>query len=615
MINMLKLPSLTLVTQQARRTLARFPLALVSAFIGTASAMLLIERGYSGENSQFLNNLLMTAALGLPLFITLAIFSEKRNLSRTLQVAIQATGVMLLAVYFTTLPEDVFSAPSYHLTRFFLLNIGLHLGVAFIPYLSKGEVNGFWQYNKTLFLRFLTAGLYSAVLYIGLVIALQALEHLFGVTIKEVRYGQLWVLITGVFNTWFFLAGVPENLAALDQETTYPRGLKVFTQFILIPLVLVYIIILYAYEFKIILAQDWPRGWVANLVLGFSVTGILAILLVHPLRNQEKHTWIATFAKWYYAALIPLIIMLLLAIWRRIIDYSFTENRYFVLILAIWLAITVIYFLFSRAKNIKFIPLTLCLLAFLASGGPWGAFQISERSQVNRLKEFLLKNDILVEGKVRKISHDISFNDQKEICMIITYLHRNYGTGAIQGWFDEDLQSLGMEEADSSSRHLVENHLPAAIVGLMGLSYVNQWEYEETSYFQFSGKAGEAVDINEYDYFIGSLYIGIGDSVKTVTIPPDTFVFTLNRNALTIANRAENDTAKTMRILISPLIQTLFEKYGASRNYDQIPAPEMSLEQTGYPAKVKIYITNISWKKQAEEINIEFIQMNLFITW
>jgi hypothetical protein len=232
----MKLPSLKHLFHYAFRTLQRFPFALLSAGVGTIGALILIDRS-GGSRDGVLHNLLVTAALGLPLFTILPILAEKWGWRQPKNFLLQIGGALLLAAYFISLSPDVFSSPYLHLLRFFLQNIALHAFVAIAPYTGKEDLTGFWQYNKSLFLRFLTAVLYSGVLYVGLVIALLAVEHLFDLDIDGKRYGQLWVLIAGMFNTWFFLAGVPENLAALNQETHYPKGLKIFTQYVLIPLV------------------------------------------------------------------------------------------------------------------------------------------------------------------------------------------------------------------------------------------------------------------------------------------------------------------------------------------------------------------------------------------
>ncbi len=586
---------------------------LISAVIATVAAILTIDPAYGDETEmrRSLENLLLTGALGLPLFTAIAVFCEKQKLSQKTAIIVNLTGAFLLILYFITLPPDVFSPPRHHAIRFFLLNIGLHLLAAFAPFLKTGEENGFWQFNKTLFLRFLTAALYSGVLYIGLVIALQAVEHLFGVDVKDERYGQLWFLLAGVFNTWFFLSGIPEDLDSLEQKTGYPKGLKVFTQFILLPLVFIYLAILYAYEAKIILEQNWPRGWVANLVLGFSVTGILAILLVHPIRNQEKNKWIATFAKWYYVALIPLVIMLVLAIWRRISDYGITENRYFVLILALWLSVTVLYFLISKSKTIKFIPITLCLLAFLASGGPWGAFQISKWSQFSRLENYLAKTGILVNDKIQKTSQELDFEDQKEISAIVTYLYHNYGVNVLQPLFEEDLQ-LVANEKDDSTQVYVQHRTPAAIVQLMGISYIEKWQQQAATHFDFVSNRESTINIQGYDHFTRSIFLSYTDTVKTVSIAGETLTLSFNQITGIIDIENKRFPGNLIRLSITEMINELHNKYGQSQPSLQIPGKEMILEQANATMKIKLHFINIYVEKTPERFDIKNINIELF---
>jgi predicted Na+-dependent transporter len=65
-----------------------------------------------------------------------------------------------------------------------------------------------------------------------------------------------------IFNTWFFLAGIPLDLEEIDKEVKYEKVIKLFAQFVLIPVTSIYLLILYAYEIKILFDWELPNGWV-----------------------------------------------------------------------------------------------------------------------------------------------------------------------------------------------------------------------------------------------------------------------------------------------------------------------------------------------------------------
>src|SRR5690606_5217766 len=125
--------------------------------------------------------------------------------------------------------------------RLFIIGLGLHLVSAYAPFFNRRVEHKFWQFNERLFIRILTAGLYTFVIYGGVAMALVAADKLFNLSLNANLYLYLWLFMIGIFNTWFFLAGVPANYEALESDKHYPKGLKVFTQYVLLPLVAVYL--------------------------------------------------------------------------------------------------------------------------------------------------------------------------------------------------------------------------------------------------------------------------------------------------------------------------------------------------------------------------------------
>ncbi len=427
----MKLPSVNFLLRSMSETVMRFPFVLLSAIIGTAAAMILVNRPGNSNWEFTLTRLLMVSSLGVPLFFAIHMLCEKIKPVPLFRLLSFAIGLTVLVQFYFSVYDFMHIEKQEILYRYFFWNASLHLLVAFSAFFLYEEINGFWQYNKVLFLRFLTAGLYSAVLFLGLAGAILAVQTLFNFNFEPEVYARLWIVIAGIFNTTFFLGGIPKPIEKLNADTDYPKGLKIFTQYVLISLVSIYLIILYAYCAKILVEMSLPKGWVANLILGFSVSGIFSLLLIYPIRELEENKWIKVFSRLYYFSLLPLVVLLFVAIGFRISEYGVTVERYIVAMLGVWLAVVTIYFIFSKQKNIILIPLTLSLFFMGSLIGPWGMFQMSERSQLKRLQALLQNNHAFANGKIVPFSNQdvakMKVRDINQINSVIEYIGRNHG--------------------------------------------------------------------------------------------------------------------------------------------------------------------------------------------
>lgn len=504
----MKLPSIEYLFSQTRSTIRRFPATSLITIIGTFLGISLLEAHSSDR--EWLARIFLACMLGLSLSIAATLHAERwtdtdndgageQNGIRFW--AVQIVILLLVGLYAWGLFKVDFDRSPLPLMRWGLLTVAGHFAVAVAPYIGRGSLSGFWQYNATLFIRICTAVVYSAVLYAGLAVALASLDALFDIRISGDSYGKLFVLIAGLFNTFFFISGIPRNFVHLEQTDEYPLGLKIFTQYVLIPLVSLYLLILYAYTFKILLAWQLPNGWVSWLILGFSVTGILALLLVYPVRNKDGNAWIPVFSKLYYLALLPLVGLLFIAIGRRLFDYGFTEPRYWVFLLACWLAAISLYFNFSKQPNIKLLPLTLCLLLLFAAWGPWGGFAVSRRSQQARLGQMLAKNDLLDEqGKVRTTAKKVlPEQEQIEIRGVMDYLSRMHGDESLQLFFAENLTDMAKKDS------IYQDPLFAAkkALGVEMGSYPNPDVGGESIYYSHSFTAFR--NIKNYDIILNNI--------------------------------------------------------------------------------------------------------------
>ncbi|HOS48629.1 MAG TPA: DUF4153 domain-containing protein [Bacteroidia bacterium] len=558
----------------AANAFRRFPMALICAVLATASALYLIDFKGNEDELSAVVQLVMTFALGMISYIGLAVFAQRYTMRQTTVFYFHVIVAALMIYYYYSLP-DTFTVKA--LARFVLLFLAAHLGVSFAPFMVTTEVNGFWQFNKSLFIRFLTGGLYSGVLFGGLSIALLAIDNLFSVDIAPEVYLRMFCVIAGVFNTWFFLSGMPPRILSLETVTEYPKGLRVFTQYVLMPLVVIYLLILYVYGAKIIFTMVWPRGIVSYLIIGFSALGILALLLVWPLRDDDHYAWIRSYTRRFFIAIFPLIILLSMAIGRRVIEYGVTENRYFLIILALWLLVVAVYFLLSHRKHIKFIPLSLFFAALLSGYGPWNAFSVSEDSQHSRLVKLLSKNNILKDGKVAKIDFSIPTDDQVEISSIVSYMIEVHGLPSIQ-----DLFAVNLIAATNNTAKVSSSFKAGRVMDLMGLDYKTQYidpnQRTGVEYLNYSSNVSPVTDVRDYDYlFPLDIYMNSSSSIINRSIDSSEVEIAYNKGNYFLKVSFNHSGPDTLSL--RPMISTLVKKYGHD-DYS-VNEDELSVDFTG----------------------------------
>ncbi len=461
----MRLPSLNQFLSDAARTALRFPFVLLAALVATVCAVSLIEHEQSGT----LIRLLMSAQLGIPLLLALALFAE-RNGRWSLPFGL--AGLSLLAVYFFTLPEPVREADW---VRFIQFNVAAHLAATFLPWLGRGEENPFWQMGKSLFLRLLNALIFTGVLIAGLNVALLALDKLFGLPVPDETYGKVSLTLIFLFNTWFFLGGVPHDREKLAAGRDYPRGLKVFAQFILAPLVAVYLALLTAYLVKVITTTQWPSGWIGWLVSSVAAAGLISLAMLHPLVKLKENRWISTYARGYFILMLPAVGMQLMAIGKRIGQYGVTENRYFILVLALWLLVVSIFGALNRLKSLRPLPLTLCIVALLSSFGPWGAYSVSRGSQVGRLEALLGEARLLETGTLAPATEPPGHETRREISAVLDYLMIHHGPEAIEPLLAPEQAAEVNALSDSLAYGLQQREVSELVMSYAELEHVAGW--------------------------------------------------------------------------------------------------------------------------------------------
>lgn len=332
--------------------------------------------------------------------------------------------VLLVALAIIGMTNDssvfYFSSPKFWGANFIALFVLLGF-----PFEKNNQVFTYRNFTNLFHL-----GLATAVwlLVFGLVAAiLFTITTLFNVEFSDSFYEHFYTSL-GIFTLPLFFLVFQQRQA--KSEMTLNRIFDILVNFVLAPTLMIFTVLLYAYVVQIIFEGVLPKGMLANITLPYLLGG----LGVYALRSIcAKARW-ETFFKFYpYLAIVP-IVLLWLAIDRRISAYAWTEQRIYLVALAV--AIIIVYAILALPKVRQYRLISaIVMVAIFAMTWIVKPQEIAYQSQTVRFEQ-LLKKLNLSDGS-GKIRDDIDFVERLE----------NMPKSELQDW----------EELDNVSYYLVRH--------------------------------------------------------------------------------------------------------------------------------------------------------------
>lgn len=570
------------------RMFLRFPFAVASTIIGTVISITMTEGWFEKQlDEQILWRLLSASALGVPLLIAAALFGERLRFNTLYKIGLQLVGVGLLVAYYFSLPSSLATRFDTHIIRSMIYSLAAYCAIVVMPFTLTSKINAVWHYNKALIVRAILAGIFSGTLGLGLTAALFSLQFLFGVDFRDMWFREIWAVVGWIVGPWFFLAGFPKEFHAFEERKDYPGMLRAFAQAILLPLLGLFAVIIYAYIVKILIVRQWPKGGVAEWIIGFSVYSLLVFLILYPLQRREGSRVLHRLFVTLHVLLVPLAVTLLIALGVRVREYGITPNRYFVGLGGLWLIPIALYFALSKRQNIKAIPVSLAIVALLSSFGPWGAFGVSAYSQIHKVTSILMKHGALVDGKLHDVSRKIPREDYRALQSSLSYLEEVDELERFQPWFEKApptfsasaiLSTAGLgaqqggynqESLESFFFHIVAQYQSPQIVSIRGYEYLFDLRFLQ---FRNQGRSAIAVPISDANR---NIKISLRDNV--ISVEEDR-----------VAPLIEVDLSSHLQDLVAQLL-----KRPATSPNMTLTQGELTWEKENQRAKVKVYLSQI----------------------
>lgn len=370
-------------------TWQRFWFAIVLAALTTAVVLGEINNigwmSFDGNERTFLG-----LATGAVLAVAGVYFSESRPEARLASLILKyLLPVAAVAAFQITDPAWIvpYALPA---VAVFWLSISPFTGIE--RGAPRDEVqNRFWWVNFQAFTTAIIAAVAFLLISLGLFAIERSLSVLFGVEADQLFYR--WLLpFAGVFLAPVYWLSTLPHLSAyraeeLERPDFLPRAFGFLGQFVLVPLLLIYSLILLAYAVQIVLTQKLPEGMIGWMVLGFVVIGAAAWLLLYPpfMRSRALARLFRTW--WFWLTLVPLALFFV-AVWVRVDAYGLTAERMLLLAAGVWATVLAVVHLIGRG-DIRLIPALAGAILLLLSVGPWNYANMPVTQQALRLDALL----------------------------------------------------------------------------------------------------------------------------------------------------------------------------------------------------------------------------------
>lgn len=553
----------------------RFPVTALLSFTLMSLLITLNEMNIDGSGDrELIERLAMATAIGMLFSISMKhIYEAKLDKHNSLLMVSAPTAAITFLYYlFFTKDMDLIRG-----IQFAGAIVALIIGI-FYSLKVLHPKQAYEAYVIRIFSGLFLTILYAAVLFFGISAIIFTINSLFDAEIDGKWFFYFFLMDTFIFGALMFLSKLPERNEPFD-DAPYSKGLKVLLLYIVIPLITIYTVILYVYFAKILMTAEWPRGLVSNLVLWYSVVAAAVIFFITPILKENKLAKI--FRTWFPRIILPILAMMFVSIGKRIHQYGVTENRYFVVLLGLWVLGIMVYFILIKNGNNIIIPVTLSIIAIISVFGPLSAFNVSAFSQNQRFTALLEKNNMLVSGEITPGSN-LSKSDQENISSIVQYFE------------NRNLDKL---------KYIPESYTYNDFKTVFGFEKTYDYYTPDSSYFYVNTEVeSSGFTVGGYDYLI---------FVNNYTQPKSIDQLTARLKDMTTVVLDENGTT-LLEENLSERLAAIAEEHNMANNGKTISKEEISFILENDQVEVKVTLREMSGRKEADDTYI-FEQLSLVL--
>ena len=370
----------------------RFPLAVAFAIFTTIAFIYVFESYGSINYSKLTYWLFIYPITATMIALTISLVQESRKKFSFLPHIIAGTIWLAISIalvlYFPKNSNDI--GRTYVGTTYLFIYTTAFLSIFVAPFFKQKDENGFWVFLMKNAKAAVVATAISVVLLVAIDGLLFGFFNLFDIKVSARPFVYSAIISSCTIFPILFFSGIPSIDESLQETPALNKFQTSTNKFIFLPVVSLYILLLYAYIAKIIIQWEMPKGMVSYLVSASMMLMLLRVTLTLPERINPKPSFEKKLLKILPTACIPLVILMSVGIMRRISDYGISEDRYYITAINIFYYAIIAILLIDKIKcKSKYIAIVFCSMFFIATNGPLSAINVTHRIWMGSIKDAL----------------------------------------------------------------------------------------------------------------------------------------------------------------------------------------------------------------------------------
>lgn len=280
---------------------------------------------------------------------------------------------------------------------------------------------------------------------IAITVLLEGIEKLFGLDFSYNMYECIWIMLLSVFCCILVLM-IPRVGQTIFLSDFSKKTWGIIGKFIALPILFLYLAVLYVYIIKIILVWQLPDGMVSSL----TVCAMAGLMMVEFTLHAKMYSDDSSSRLWQVMKhilpllVLPPVVLMSIGIARRVSEYGWTVNRFYMVIANAWFYIACLMLFISAFRKFRVINallVSVCSIFLFVS--------IIPNANISSLTQYLLTREIeqmiantqpafpdhaITNDEYKSWLYEIDIDDAKCISEKIIYLENHFGNESVSQW-------------------------------------------------------------------------------------------------------------------------------------------------------------------------------------